>query len=250
MANHKQNRVGEENTNKFGSYMIIKNYKQWNDIDVYFPEYNWTSKHMEYSQFKKGQIKCPYEPRVCNIGFIGEGQYSNKEHHLCYEHWRAMINRCCNDSRYIDCEVCEEWLNFQNFAQWYELNYYEIPGEIMCLDKDILIKGNKIYSPETCCFVPNDINILFVTRKNNRGDCPIGIKSKKKNGKFEVACSIAKNKNKERQYLGIYDSIEEAFNVYKEFKENYIKQIADEYAYYLPLEVYTAMYNWEIEITD
>ena len=206
--------------------------------------------HIEYSQFKKGQVKCPYEPRVCNIGFFGDGKYSHKEYPIHYDHWKAMINRCCNDSRYANCEVCKEWLNFQNFCLWFEENYYEILGETMCLDKDILVKGNKIYSPDTCCFVPNNINVLFASRKNDRGSYPIGIKSKKANGKFEVSCSITRNKNKKRQYLGVYDSIEEAFAIYKDFKENYIKQIADEYMCYLPLEVYNAMYNWEVDITD
>lgn len=231
--------------------MVIEVYTQWDDIDIYFPEYNWTAKHMEYSQFKKGQIKCPYEPRVCNIGYIGEGMYSHKSHPNHYEHWRAMLNRCTgNKEAYKDCIINNEWLNFQNFAKWFDEYYYEVENETMCLDKDILIKNNKEYGPSTCCFVPNNINILFTKRKNHRGEYPIGIKSKKSNGKYEVACSISKNNNKERIYLGVYETIEEAFNVYKEYKENYIKQIADEYFSYIPEYIYNALYDYEVDWND
>lgn len=78
-----------------------------------------------------------------------------------------MLERCYSaryqerKPTYKGCSVCDEWLNYQNFAKWYDDNYYEIKGEIMCLDKDILVKGNKIYSPENCVFVPNYINVLF-----------------------------------------------------------------------------------------
>ena len=71
----KIDRTGEEGYNKFGSKMIIKEYRKYSDIDVYFPEYNWTFKHAQYQSFKKGKIKCPYEPRTFGIGYLGEGKY-------------------------------------------------------------------------------------------------------------------------------------------------------------------------------
>ena len=82
--------------------------------------------------------------------------------------------------------MTDEWLNFQNFAEWYEKNYYEIPGEIMCLDKDILIKRNKTYSPETCVFVSNRINNLFVKNDYNRGEYPIGVNLYKRTNKYRA----------------------------------------------------------------
>ena len=71
----KIDRTGEEGYNKFGSKMVIKEYRSNRDIDVYFPEYNWTSKNKKYQKFKKGNIKCPYEPRVYGVGYLGEGKY-------------------------------------------------------------------------------------------------------------------------------------------------------------------------------
>ena len=69
------NRIGEENINTFGSKMVIREYRGSLDIDVYFPEYNWTFKHATYQSFKKGILICPYETRYLLVGFFGEEKY-------------------------------------------------------------------------------------------------------------------------------------------------------------------------------
>ena len=205
-------------------------------------------------ELKSGRVRDVYTPYLYGVGYIGECNYhSNKK---IYEIWRGMLERCYNEKEryrnptYGDCRVCEEWYNFSNFSKWYEENYYEIDNEKMHLDKDILIKGNKVYSPQTCVFVPERINELFTKSNKVRGSYPIGVSWKKKNNKFQVQCSVIENGKKTMKYLGLYTNIEEAFQVYKEFKENYIKQIADEYKPYIPEKLYNAMYNYEIEITD
>ena len=75
----KIDRTGEENINSLGSKMIIKEYRNNKDIDVYFPEYNWTFEHAQYNHFKNGKIKCPYEPRYFGKGYLGEGKYKVSE---------------------------------------------------------------------------------------------------------------------------------------------------------------------------
>ena len=163
-----------------------------------------------------------------------------------------MLRRCYDPkwyekhSTYEKCEVCEEWLNFQIFAEWYEKNYYEIPGKRMELDKDILIKNNKIYSPKTCIIVPNDINTLFVKCDTNRGDLPIGVFYDKRIKKYGAQCQF----NKEHKHLGYYNTSEEAFNAYKTFKEDYIKQVADQYRELIPKKLYNALYEYEVEWED
>ena len=72
-------RTGEERLNNFGSKMVIVEYREYSDIDVYFPEYDWTFEHAAYNNFKKGTVKCPYEPRYYNIGYLGEGKYKVRE---------------------------------------------------------------------------------------------------------------------------------------------------------------------------
>ena len=104
--------------------------------------------------------------KIYGIGFIGVGNYKSRNktgHTKAYNAWAAMLQRCYDSKlhlrnpTYKECSVIEEWYNFQNFAGWFEKNY--IDG--YQLDKDLLIKGNKIYSPETCCFVPKEINLIL-----------------------------------------------------------------------------------------
>ena len=168
-----------------------------------------------------------------------------------------MLERCycpyCLNKRptYIDCYVCEEWHNLQNFGKWFEENYYEIEGEKMNLDKDILFKGNKIYSPNTCIFVSEKINLLFTKCDIRRGKYPIGVHWDKKSNKFVAQCQILdKENNKKQIWLGYYDTIEEAFLVYKQFKEKYIKEVADEYKDLIPSKLYESMYRYKVEIND
>ena len=241
--------AGEKNTNNFGSEIVISRYENPKDIDVYFPEYNWTAKNVYCSNFVRGKIKCPYEPRLCNVGYLGEGKYTT--HHPAYKTWVYMIRRCYdtkssyNRPTYENCSVCNEWHNFQNFAEWYENNYYEIDNDKMQLDKDILIKNNNIYSSDTCCFVNHTINSMFTNKKRFRNSI---IGSYKRCGKYEVSCENTLLKKK--QYLGRFNDENEAFTVYKNYKENNIKAVADHYKDKIPDHLYIALYNYEIDIND
>lgn len=250
-----KDRSGEIKDNNFGSKMIIKKYKNYGDIDIYFPEYNCTVYHKTYNDFKNGKIYCPYEPRVYGIGYFGIGEYKVRDelgkNTKAYTAWHDMLRRCYNNTwkekhpTYENCYVNEEWLNYQNFAEWFYQNYYEIDSEIMNLDKDILIKYNNEYGPNACVYTPHRINNLFIRRDSMRGELPIGVRMI--NNKFEASCS---DENSKKVVLGLYDTQEEAFNVYKEYKEKLIKEIADEYKEYIPYVLYEAMYNYEVEIDD
>ena len=255
----KIDRIGERNYNTFGSEMIIAEYRKYSDIDVYFPEYDWTFKNATYGHFKKGEIKCPYEPSVYGIGYLGEGKYKASENGKdtrVYSTWHRMLERCYSEKlhekepTYKDCKVYEEWYNFQKYGKWFSDNYYEIDNETMCLDKDILVKHNKIYSPETCIFVPQTINLLFTKRQNARGKSVIG--TTLHHGKYRARCSLinpetGKSKNK---HLGYYKTQEEAFKVYKYYKEKNIKEVADYYKDRIPDKLYDGLYNYEVEIDD
>lgn len=251
----KVDKTGEENYNSFGSKMIITKYINAHNINVYFPEYNWTCKHCCYQHFRDGKMRSPYCKTIYGIGYIGEGKYKVSEDEKAtrvYKFWNHMLERCY-DEKYIEkyptyksCYVCDEWHNFQNFAKWYEENYYEIEDERMCLDKDILIKGNKIYSPNTCIFVPNRINVLFAYSKKRNNNLPIGVKLDERRNVFYSYCY---NYGK-CTFLGSFTSPIEAFKPYKEFKEKVIKQVANEYRDLIPQKLYEAMYKWEVEIDD
>ena len=255
----KVNRTGEERVNNFGGKMIIKEYRSAKDIDVYFPEYNWVFEHTQYSAFKRGNIKCPYEPRYYGKGYLGEGKYKmseNGKHTYEYLIWHSMLKRCYDpklqekEPTYKDCKVEEYLLNFQHMAEWIENNYYEIPGEKMELDKDILCKGNKVYSRDTCIFVPQRINSLFTKCNKSRGKNPIGI-TPNLSGNYQVHCRNGYGKS---IALGTYKTKEEAFQVYKQYKEKVIKEVIDSYEGIIPELYYTrlktAMYNYKVEIDD
>ena len=253
------NKTGEEKVNSFGSKMVVKEYRKYSDIDVYFPEYDWTAKHVQYNNFKNGKIKCPYEPRVYRVGYLGEGKYKAFEDGKFtdkYDMWQDMLRRCYDPklhekySTYKDCEVEDYLLNFQHMCKWLDENYYEVPGEQMCLDKDILYKGNKIYSRENCIFVPQRINKLFIKSDETRGDYPIGVHLTP-SGNYRVFCS---NGYGEQIKLGTYKTKEEAFQAYKEYKERVIKEVIDSYEGRIPEPYYSklkaVMYNYKVEIDD
>lgn len=163
-----------------------------------------------------------------------------------YDIWKRIIDRCCDEKyqekypTYKDVTVCAEWYDFHNFSKWYESNYIET----FHLDKDVLCRNCKIYSPETCCFVPREINNLFTNRYNKRGIYPLGVS--KLNNLFKSNISI----NGLRVHLGLFKTPQEAFEVYKIAKENYIKEKANEWKGKITEEVYNAMYVYEVDIKD
>ena len=253
----KKERLGEVGTMKCGEIAIIVNYANCNDITVEFKETGELIK-TTYSNFKNGNVKSRFAPSVYGIGYIGEEKTKdeNGDTIKSYSVWILMLMRCYSDKyqkthpTYKGCTVCDEWHNYSNFKIWYDENYYDIEGEQMALDKDILVKNNKIYSPNACVFVPKNINMLFTKRDKARGKYPIGIYKPNDSNKFKAQCSIFYNGKKQQKPLGYYNTIEDAFNAYKKFKEAEIKRMADYYKDKIPNRLYEAMYNYKVEITD
>ena len=179
---------------------------------------------------------------------VGINDVSGAMRTVAWRKWESMLTRCYgidnNGKRptYKECTVCDEWLIFSNFKAWFEENY----REGYYLDKDLLIRGNKIYSPHTCCFVPHKINTLILDRGRDRGVYPIGVS--KQGNKFQVGVNV----DGKRKYIGLYDTMEEAFDAYKQAKECHIKEVAAEYYSdgKISKQVYDALMEWEVQITD
>ena len=194
---------------------------------------------------------------VCGVGINDKGKYKgyvNGKDTKEYAMWQKMIARCYYDKAqekqptYRGCQVEEYLLSFQNFCEFYHENKW-IDELQLSPDKDILCHeiDNKIYSRDTILFVDHNINKLFTRRQNHHGEYPIGV-SKYRN-KYKVVC----NDNCKPIYLGLYETIDEAFNVYKKYKEDLIKRTADEYMEKypnFPQKLYNAMYSYEVKITD
>lgn len=255
MKNLADERIGQIRTNKHGSTMKIIEYNRGSDIVVQFLKHGNTV-HTDYKAFNKGEVRNVYEKSVCGIGYIGDGIYKpwvNRKETPHYRAWNNMVQRCYNINHleksptYNDCNVVESWHNFQNFAAWYDENYYEVDDEKMQLDKDILVKGNKVYSPETCIFVPQFINTLFIKSNSIRGNLPIGVHWSEPHKKYRSAC---KKGNPKEPYIGLFNTSEEAFQSYKLHKENHIKEVAEKYKGKIPNKLYNAMKKYIVEIDD
>lgn len=248
-------KVGEIYFNKIGDKATIVKYINKDEVYVTFEGHDEYIKY-RYQNLRKGEFKSPFTPSVYGVGYIGVGKYKPKENGKttdAYKDWYCMLQRGYSElekqkhNTYKDITVNSELFCFQDFCKWREQNYYEIDGETMELDKDILFKGNKEYSFNTMIYVPHRINSLFIKSDVIRGDLPIGVDCDKRRNKYRARCKIGNNKTK---YLGYYNTPEEAFQAYKEFKEAYIKEVADEYKNVIPKRLYDAMYIWEVEITD
>lgn len=200
------------------------------------------------SKTKDGLVRLYY-----GIGYYGKEFENVKLIDIpSYRTWRMMLQRCYDEKvhkmepRYKDCAVCEEWHSLFRFNEWYLKNYYSISNERMELDKDILLKNNKIYSPDTCVFVPQRINTLFVTANKIRGEFPIGVYYDRQKKRYIANMTYNGKSIKVARCITPI----EAFYEYKFYKEYYIKEIAEEYKERIPDRLYKAMLKWEIEITD
>lgn len=198
-----------------------------------------------------GCPKCAREGQKTQIFGVGINDLLNTKGTSYYKAWFAMLTRCYNVrlqqskcKSYVGCSVCEEWHTLSNFKKWFDdsANGFR---EGYQLDKDILIKRNKIYSPDTCCFVPTEINSLFTKTNALRGQYPIGVVATPYD-KFVAKLSG------ERTYLGVYDTPELAFIAYKKAKEHQIKELAEKYFNEgkITERVYNALMKYEVEITD
>lgn len=249
MKSNKSKYLGRTFVTTEGYKIEIIEYYNNLDVTVKFLETgNQVKSRMDH--IISGKIKNLNHKSVYGIGFIGVGNYVtsfNGKMIECYSVWSRMLKRCYYKAdiypTYENVVVCEEWHNFQIFSEWFKNNYINN----FELDKDILIKGNKIYSPETCCFVPHDINTLLVKSDKIRGKYPIGVYYNSKNNCFISQIKIG---NKEKKHLGCFNNINDAFIAYKNEKEMRIKLMAEKYSQVLDSKTYNALINYKVEITD
>lgn len=183
-----------------------------------------------------GHIRNPYHPSVYGVGYLGVGDYkSNAEGRNAaeYEVWNKMLQRCYSEKyqkrhpTYIGTTVCNEWLNFQNFAKWYNENYPKIESINFQLDKDLLQGNveNKIYSPETCVFLPKSVNSFLANKKSdNSSGCP-GVSWHKTGKKWGASINLFGERK--QKHLGIYSDIELASKSYQCARELEAEKVKD-----------------------
>lgn len=235
-------KLGMINKNKFGTDMKIIKVVSWDKVIVQFQDEHKFEKEVFYQNFRNGTVKNPYDRVILGRGYLGVGKYKavvNGRITDQYNAWSNIILRCYSDKHrylfesYPDCEICEEWCDFQVFAKWYDENYYQVEGRLH-IDKDVLVKGNKIYSPDTCLLLPQRINMIF-TSKPNKWNLPSGI-SMSKSGKYITSYNGV--------HLGLKNTLEEAVDTHDAAKRIHIKEVVEEYKTILPDKVRDALLRW------
>lgn len=139
-----------------------------------------------------------------------------------YAAWSGMLMRCYCETyqksypTYKGCSVCAEWLRFSTFQTWYSTNY----KEGFELDKDLLVPGNKVYSPDTCRYVPHYINSLLLSSNSRRGEYPLGVS--KSYNLYLASCRSSTGK----RLTQTFSTVDEAASWYKQTKKRVIKEQA------------------------
>lgn len=243
--------------------MKIVEYIDNRNIVVEFQDEYKTKVKTSYGNFKSGSVRNPYHPSIYGIGITGckypTKTESNDRPTKEYSIWRSILERSFvkkikeKQPTYEEVTCCNEWINFENFYEWLhsQPNFDKWKrGQRWAVDKDILIKGNKTYSPETCCLVPINVNCLFLKREAQRGKYPIGVRYREDEGFIAFCRNPILDKAVE---IGSYSTPENAFYFgYKPYKEKIIKQVAQiEFDNgNITKECYDAMMKYIVEITD
>lgn len=184
---------------------------------------------------------------VLGVGYLGSGPYRAFEGGKvlpAYKAWAAMLQRAYSPAwaakypTYTRVTVCAEWHNFQNFAGWYSTPNSGRLG--FQLDKDLRVLGCAVYSPVTCSYVPQAINKVLTDHGNARGDLPVCV------GYLRGRYQARVNERGIRKYLGIYDTVREAFESYRRAKEHHVKELAQEFQRVLHPEVFETLMKWEV----
>lgn len=171
-----------------------------------------------------------------------------------YQLWTLMLERCFSEKKkqkcpsYADVTCSDDWLVMSKFINDITAieNYEKCIADKWQLDKDILFKGNKFYSKENCCFVPREINNLFVKSNRSRGGLPIGLVFHKSVGKIQAQL----NRGGTKVHLGYFTDKDEAFHAYKKGKEEHVKEVAEKWKGVIADNVYQAMMRYEVNIND
>ena len=241
-------------TNKQGLNYKIVHYNTYYDIIVMFDSGYIKSATMK--EVKRNAIKDKLSPSVYGVGIVGI-RYNTKvdgKHTTEYGTWKNMLRRCYSEKgrhkfqSYDDCTVSENFKKYSYFYEWVNkqvgFNSVDDMGNIFQLDKDLLSKGNKIYSETTCVFLPLEINIALAIKDSKHKKFHVGVR--KNRNKYEVICCI----NSKSTYLGLFNTEIEAFNAYKQAKENYLKELADKWKGKIDDRAYEALMSYQVEITD
>ena len=243
--------VGEVYENNVGLKFVVIEYNGCNDVKVKFVDSSYTT-FSTAGNIKSGSVKDKMSPSVYGVGVVGVNSIStNQKPHQEYVFWNSMLQRCYDLSyklkrpTYIGCTSSNNFKYYPYFKEWCN-KQVGFGNKGWCLDKDILVKGNKLYSEDTCCFVPREINSLFALSGNTRGLNPIGVQFNLEEGNYSARVS----RDGKHCHIGTYETKEDAFLWYKEAKELHIKSVAKRWFGKIDQNVFNALMTYEVGILD
>jgi hypothetical protein len=218
--------------NKQGTDMKIIKVISNDKLIIQFQDEHKFEKEVFWQNYKRGTVKNPYDKIILNRGYIGVGKYKSRDENNKiteqYNAWSNILLRCYSDKHrylfesYPECEISEEWCNFQTLAEWYDENKYPVEGRLH-VDKDVLVKGNKIYSPDTCLLLPQRINMIFMEKPKTRDkDLPNTI----------YRCSKGFQASYNGKSLGVFETVDGAITAHDNMMRIHIKEVAEEYKVY------------------
>ena len=235
-----------------GDFKILK-YNDSRNVEIQFLNTGFETT-VELGDIKKGNVKDLYSPSVCGVGVLGT-KYPSKVNGVQtkeYGLWQNMLERCYTDAlkkrcpTYEGCEVSDKFKSYEYFYEWCN-EQIGFNNEGWQLDKDLLIKGNKVYSEDSCVFLPQEINKILVKCTASRGQHLIGVYWNKRDKAF--VAQVSKNKSGS-EYLGYFKTELEAFNTYKKAKESFIKEQANKWKGKIDERAYEALMKYEVNIDD
>ena len=235
-----------------GDFKILK-YNDKKNVEIQFLKTGFETT-VELGSIRNGGVKDRYLPSVYGVGVIGD-KYPSKVNGVLtkeYKLWTSMLVRCYSDNSkkkrptYEGCEVSDNFKSYEYFYEWCNKQVgFGVEG--FDLDKDLLIKGNKVYSEDSCVFIPTEINSLLVKRENMRGKYLIGVCWSKTANAF--VSRVSRNKGMQ-EHLGVFNTELEAFRAYKQAKETFIKEQANKFKSQIDDRAYEALMKYTVEITD
>ena len=239
-----------------GDFKILK-YNDAKDVEVQFLNTGYEAV-VHLGSIRNGEVKDPCVPSVYGVGILGTKYPSKINGVLTKEYvlWSNMLERCYSDNfkkkypTYEGCEVSDKFKSYEYFYEWCQNQIgfsNDGNGYPFHLDKDLLIKGNKVYSEDSCVFIPQEINSLLTKSTASRGEYLIGVYWSKTAKAFKA--QISKNKGG-REHLGYFKTELEAFNAYKQAKESFVKEQANKWKGKVDDRAYEALMNYEVNIDD
>lgn len=237
-------KVGDKYQSTQGDWFKVIEYESCDLVYIRF-DCNGYKTRASAGNIRKGEVRNVFRRAVCGVGYIGDGVFTSKD--KAYTHWQHMFSRCYTDHyghTYNDATVHNDWHNYQVFAEWFHQNW--LGNNNVALDKDLLVKGNKIYSKDTCSIVPENLNNFSCTSDTIRGEHPLGTTNRSNKIVAQVYVYGV------HETIGIFECGKEAFLAYKKRKEEVARIYADYYFSkgLIQEKLKEALYDYKICIDD